>query len=107
MKKQKRIKGNQTYLGFAWYKPDQWSLLLQVSSDRDDLEETYEEWLSHAENTFKKLSRGKGIHAEKVVVDVYELVQWCKDHNMAINGQSRSSYIAELLHRGHENTKGT
>ena len=98
--------GNQLHMGFAWYKPDQWSLLLQVSSDRDDLEQTHEEWLSHAETTFKQL-RGKGMDIEKVIVDVSELVQWCKDHNLPINGQSRSSYTVEALRKGHENTKST
>ena len=98
--------GHPLQMGFAWYKPDQWSLLLQVSSDRDDLESTYEEWLSNAEATLNQI-KSKGIQIEKIMVDVSELVQWCKDHKVPINGKSRSSYTTEVLRRGHEKTRGT
>ena len=33
----------------AWYKPEQWSRLREISVDRDQLEETYGEWQLLAE----------------------------------------------------------
>jgi hypothetical protein len=39
-------------MGFAWYRKEQWDLLLAVSSDRDCLEQTYEEWLVAARKHF-------------------------------------------------------
>ena len=33
----------KTKVGIAWYKREQWQLLLDVSMDRDDLEATYAE----------------------------------------------------------------
>jgi len=32
-------------IGVGYYKYEQWNLLLESASDREDLEDTYEEWL--------------------------------------------------------------
>jgi hypothetical protein len=94
----KRIPDNQSpgRIGLAWYKPDQWLHLLQVSSDSNKLEPTYEEWLLQAQKTLKRL-KVQGIRAEKVIVDVVELTKWCRGHNYPIDAGSRASYVAEVL----------
>jgi len=35
--------------GIAWYRPEQWERLREVSEDVENLEETYEAWLETAE----------------------------------------------------------
>ena len=37
-------------VGFAWYRPQQWQRVRDISTDADDLEETYEDWLRLADN---------------------------------------------------------
>ena len=43
-------------IGDAWYRREQWNRLLEVSIDRDELEDNYDDWLRTAEETLKKLN---------------------------------------------------
>ncbi|MHB8791147.1 MAG: hypothetical protein ACYDBT_14865 [Desulfobulbaceae bacterium] len=44
MKKGKTKETATLKAAVAWYKPDQWRRLREISEDRDRLEETYGEW---------------------------------------------------------------
>jgi hypothetical protein len=60
-------------LGVAWYRPEQWETLRNVSADRDKLEETYAEWLADAERVIKQLQQ-KGLLVIKVYVEISDLM---------------------------------
>jgi len=92
-KKKESVKIN---LAVAWYKPEQWEMLCEISEDSDQLEETYGEWLAHAEKTLKNII-AQGVFPEKILLDVEELQAWCKERGLPINGESRSHYAAWLL----------
>jgi hypothetical protein len=87
-------------VGFAWYRPAQWLRIRDISSDADDLEDTYEEWLRLAEQKFAEL-RAAGLHVEKVDVDSERLILWCNERGLEMNAQARSSYAAETLRELH------
>ena len=89
----------KTKLGVAWYRKEQWERLRSVSSDRDGLETTFEEWEEMAKRRFNEL-RIAGQTVEKVDVDVEELVIWCKGRGMEIDGKARSRFAAERLRKG-------
>jgi hypothetical protein len=86
-------------VGVAWYRYGQWERLREVSEDRADLEDTWAEWIGDAEELLRGLG-AKGIRAEKVDVDVEELVRWCQADQKPINAASRSAFAAEMLRRG-------
>ena len=83
-------------VGVAWYKPEQWKRLLEISADRDELESTHAEWERNAEQSMKRFARG-GLRLERVPVDVEELLQWCLIRNLAVDGEARSTFTAEKL----------
>lgn len=83
-------------IGFAWYRPEQWPLLRSLSADRDVLEETYAQWLAHANKTIEKL-RCQGIRAEKVDLDVNELSAWCKKRGCSLDAEARTAYASERM----------
>ncbi len=83
-------------LGIAWYKPEEWSHLLEISADRDELEDTHEEWLRNAESRLHEMA-GAGIHAVRVYINVRELEAWCLNRGCAIDGSARAVYTAEKL----------
>ena len=85
-------------LGIAWFRPDQWSRLLEVSEDRENLEGTFAEWEQQAEEKLRAL-RAEGLEIEKVIVDVEELLAWCKSQNLSVDGVARSKYVAELVRK--------
>ena len=43
-RKQKVKDTGATVMGVVWYRRDQWDRLLEISSDRSELENTHEEW---------------------------------------------------------------
>ncbi|HXV79957.1 MAG TPA: hypothetical protein VEG60_08760 [Candidatus Binatia bacterium] len=88
----------QLKLGIAWFRPEQWSRLLEISEDSEDLEETFAEWESLAEEKLRDL-RAQGQDAEKVTIDVEELLVWCKRMGLSVNASARSHYVAELLRK--------
>ena len=88
----------QLKLGIAWFRPEQWSRLLEISEDREDLEETFTEWESLAEEKLRDL-RAQGLDAEKITIDVEELLVWCKSRGLSVNASARSQYVAELVRK--------
>ncbi|NIM12145.1 MAG: hypothetical protein GTO45_08540 [Candidatus Aminicenantes bacterium] len=95
IRKTSRVKGKSRDLkaGVAWYKPEQWELLKKVSQDRDELENTYMEWLEFAQEKLEELEN-MGMALEKVEVDVEDLVKWCKKRNLMVNGESRAAFVS-------------
>ena len=83
-------------VGFAWYRPEQWQRVRDISSDAPALEDSYEEWLSLAEQKLKELS-SSGMRVEKVDVHSEQLILWCNERHLEVNAQARSRFAAEKL----------
>ena len=86
----------KTAYGLAWYKQEQWQHLLDVSADKDNLENTYAEWVKNAEKALKQFQR-QGMKVVKVNVDIDDLCFWCQAQNIPVNGESRVNYVAFKL----------
>jgi hypothetical protein len=83
-------------IAFAWYRPEDWPKLLNISRDKDELEDTYDEWLIQAEDSFRK-TRDAGMDVTKIFINLDELALWCDDNNLEINSDSRSNFAAFKL----------
>jgi hypothetical protein len=83
-------------LGIAWYRKEQWDLLRMVSEKPEALEDTYEEWLKSA-NALKDNLKQFGITAKEVVIDVNDVVLWCKGNNHVVNSKSITEYVTLKL----------
>ncbi len=90
--------GKKTPVGVAWYRPEQWQRLREISIDKDVLEETHAEWVQNAERAVQELRR-QGMKPVEVDVDVEELLKWCASQHIAVNGEARSTYVAAKLER--------
>ncbi len=93
--------GNQVRpeTGIAWYRADQWPRLLQVSTDRSELADTYEGWLSTAEKALSEMESA-GIRVHRVDVDVEELLAWCSAKGRPVDGPARAEFVAYKLREG-------
>jgi hypothetical protein len=100
MKKNKKItrstSAHKPIVGIGWYSKSQWMKLCRVAVDPEVLEDTYEEWVELFDKGCADLYKA-GISVVKVAVDVEDLIQWCQEHSLAINGEARSEYITEKL----------
>ena len=88
--------GKTMTIGAAWYLPEQWNKLKEISVDRDDLENTYEEWLANAEQNVAKMSAA-GVTVKKVIVQIAELESWCRAENLEVDGDSRAEFVANKM----------
>jgi hypothetical protein len=95
MKRRRKIsaKPEGGVLGLAWYTLDQWILLKNTAADREELDDTYGEWLEGATQKFEEL-QAAGYDIRKVNVDVSELTQWCRLRGVPLDGKSRAEFAA-------------
>ena len=99
MRKRRRQKArdtNKTVMGVAWYRRDQWNRLLEISSDRVELEDTYDEWKTVAEENLGNLAK-HGYKLRKVEIDVEELLIWCNLQNRDVDGDARTEFTLVKL----------
>ena len=83
-------------LGLAWFDREQWQRLTEVVGDRNELDDTYDQWEHGAREALRNFER-QGQKVEKVHVNVDALVSWCKAKGLPNNGKSRSEYVATVL----------
>ena len=88
--------GRKMVVGFAWFDRQQWHRLTEVVDDRNELDDTFEQWERSALDALRTLER-HGQRAEKVHIDVNALVSWCKGKGLPVNGASRSQYVSFVL----------
>ena len=86
---------NNRNLALAWYRQDQWQLLLDYSTDSDKLERTYQEWLEHVEKKMNEMGK-EGINVVKIDINIEEMKKWCERHDKPIDGYTRSEYTVFL-----------
>ncbi|CAN5888701.1 hypothetical protein BH18ACI4_BH18ACI4_01350 [soil metagenome] len=68
-------------VGFAWYRPEQWQRVRDISSDVEALEDSHEEWLALAEKKVKEL-QSPGLRVEKVDIHSEQLILWCNERGL-------------------------
>lgn len=100
-KKAGRPKKEKMVMGIAWYRREQWPRLREISTDRNKLEDTYDEWLANVSKAFDLL-RSQGVNPARVDIDTEELLEWCRNQHLPVNAGSRSRFTLEKVQRGRE-----
>jgi len=91
---------DQDIVGFAIYLAEQWNQLLESADDRNQLEDTWLEW-NNDMIKFKMELQSKGIEVKDIIVDINELLAYCKKHKLKNNVATRSRYVSEKLYKMH------
>lgn len=86
---------DKTKIVMAWYKRPQWPRLRAASAEPARLAETYDEWLADASRQLEEM-RARGMLISRVIVDVDELLGWCKQRGRKVEPQAASEYAASL-----------
>jgi len=92
-------------VGIAWFDRAQWQQLTQVVADRNELDDTFEQWEQNALDALRMIKR-QGYRVEKVYVDVDSLLSWCKAKGLPVNGESRAEYVSNVLRERHKSDQG-
>lgn len=92
-------------VGIAWYRRDQWPRLRALASDIDKLEGSYEDWLAGAQKAIVQMTVA-GVRAERVDIDLDELVRWCRAESRPLDSAARAAFVASRLRLTHEDQSG-
>jgi hypothetical protein len=84
----------QVQVGLAWYRREDYPLILEMMADRRDMHGTYDEWLCEAERLEQHLvSEGRTV--KHIVIDPERFRAWCDQHNLKPVAKARSQFVAE------------
>jgi hypothetical protein len=100
----KQTRNLTVVVGVAWFDRKQWKLLTEAVEDRNELDDTYEQWQQNAVEAVRMIER-EGQKVEKVHVEVETLVSWCKENGLPVNGKTRAEYVTEIMRRRHGQAK--
>jgi hypothetical protein len=100
----KQTPGRPLVVGLGWFDRKQWRRLTEVVADRNELDDTYEQWEQGALDAVRTIER-QGQEVEKVHVEVESLVSWCKAKGLPVNGKSRAAYVTHLMQGRHGKAK--
>ena len=79
-------------VGMAWYTRSAYPLCLAIFSDAADYPDTFDEWLTKAEQTEKKL-RQQGVRVIRAEIDPNTFPSWCAANGFSnVDTQARCHY---------------
>src|SRR5258705_8948142 len=78
-------------VGIPWYRRDQWPRWREISVDRADMSESYDEWLEKAEETIRNFTKN-ALEVHKVDLDIGEFIEWATKENVAVTGFTRGDF---------------
>jgi hypothetical protein len=85
---------DETTLGVAWYSPEAWAQLAAMPEAR--IEKTYADFVRTFERAVRELA-AHGVQAEKIVIDIAEMTEWCHRHGYEVDAKGRATYGSMLL----------
>lgn len=82
--------------GIAWYRREEWSRWRDVSADRDEICELYDDWAKRAEKSVHDLVK-HGLEVHKVDIGIEEFLTWARREKVPITGRARSDFANQKL----------
>jgi hypothetical protein len=87
---------NDAQTGLAWYSRESWHRLREIADDREQLDDSFEEWERGALQAVRELA-SVGRRVQKVPIDVEAYVTWCRERGCRLDSASRAGYVTERL----------
>jgi len=75
---------------------EDWERLRDISDDKEQLEDTWFEW-NDGIHKLEDLFRQKGVVYEEILIDLDELIQYCRREELKIDAESRSRFTVKKL----------
>jgi hypothetical protein len=81
-------------LALAWYSEEDYQDILEMMADRDDLPETYQEWLDLSLAMENELFR-QGRQVVRIMIQPKQFASWCAIQGLKPNGGARAQFAAK------------
>lgn len=79
-------------VNIAYYEKKDWEQFLSIIDDKENMFETWEEW-HQSFLRLKKHLKQQGFIVNTVKVNLNELVDYCIERKVKIDGKSRSQFV--------------
>lgn len=76
----------------AYYQKKDWKRFIKIIDDRENLHDTWYDWHKAFEIT-KRNFINQGFGVIDIVVNLDELIEYCKLRGIKINGKARSQFV--------------
>ena len=87
VRKRKNMKG----VNLTYYREKDWNRFLESIDDRDSMHDTWKEWHKAYQKTKKDLI-AKGFIVKDFIVEINELINYCKIRKINNDGKARSKF---------------
>ena len=83
----------ESNIGVGEYRKEDYQEIFRISEDKDNMEDTWKKWKTNKNRTIKKL-QNMGLKTIDIIVKPKELVNYCQENGLRINGKSRAQFIS-------------
>ncbi|MCX6233549.1 MAG: hypothetical protein NT175_02345 [Bacteroidetes bacterium] len=81
-------------INIAYYLEKDWKRFLESIDDRESMHDTWKEWHKAYLKTKKELSI-RGFRVNDFIVDIDELIKYCKMRGIKNDGKARSQFVTK------------
>jgi hypothetical protein len=83
-------------VGISTYLKEDYNEILQISEDRDNMDGTWDEWKVNKDRAVSEL-RSLGTVVIDIIVRPDDIMKFCLEKGVPINGDSRAHYVQEKV----------
>ena len=81
-------------VNLASYRKEDWNKLVNSADDRETMHDTWDEWRKAFIETKTRLE-SQGLTVNEVIIDIDELLQFCRRNGLKNIGKTRSQYVSK------------
>jgi len=83
----------KTVINLASYRKEDWNRFKESADDKEKLHDTWDEWRKSFMNTKVSLE-SEGFNVREVILDIDDLIQFCRQKGLKNDGSTRSQYVS-------------
>jgi predicted DsbA family dithiol-disulfide isomerase len=91
----------EVHIGIGVYRKQDYEEILKISEDKDNMEPTWEKWKANVERTQEEL-QNEGVSTVPILVTPKELVKFCREQGLPVNGAARAKFISTEVRKLNE-----
>jgi len=81
-----------TKVNLAYYREKDWKRFIALADDRENLHDSWKDWHKSSLKVKKELI-SQGFEVVEIVIDLDELMTFCKIRGIKNNGKARSQFV--------------
>lgn len=80
-------------VNLASYRKEDWKKLINSADDKETMHDTWDEWRKAFMEMKLRLEK-QGLIVNEVIIDIEELIEYCRMNGLKNTGKTRSEYVS-------------